>query len=96
MRRLKQFGADFGWPRIIIFFFLIALFVAAPSVGVRVDASLSDVFNRFGQNALFVLALVPMIQSGCGLNFGLSLGIISGILLLTVAASVAPWKRTKE
>jgi hypothetical protein len=30
------------------------------------------------------------------ISSGLSLGIISGILLLTVAASVAPWKRTKE
>ena len=85
MRSLKQFGADFGWPRIIIFFFLVLLFFAAPTVGVRVDASLSDVFNRFGQNALFVLALVPMIQSGCGLNFGLSLGIIAGLLGATLS-----------
>jgi len=30
------------------------------------------------------------------ISSGLSLGIISGILLLTVAASVAPWKRKKE
>jgi len=85
VRSLRQFGADFGWPRIIIFFFLVALFFAAPAVGVRVDASLSDVFNRFGQNALFVLALVPMIQSGCGLNFGLSLGIIAGLLGATLS-----------
>ena len=61
---VRRFAADFGWPRIIIFLFLVALFFAAPAVGVRVDASLSDVFNRFGQNAFFVLALVPMIQSG--------------------------------
>jgi len=27
-----------------------------------------------------VLAMVPMIQSGCGLNFGLPLGIIAGLL----------------
>jgi simple sugar transport system permease protein len=82
---LKKVVADFGWPRIIIFLFLVALFFAAPTVGVRVDASLSDVFNRFGQNALFVLALVPMIQSGCGLNFGLSLGIICGLLGATLS-----------
>ena len=88
MRRLRQFAADFGWPRIIIFFFLVALFFAAPLVGVRVDASLSDVFNRFGQNAFFVLALVPMIQSGCGLNFGLSLGIIAGLLGATLSVQL--------
>ena len=85
MPKIKEFVADFGWPRIIIFFFLAALFVAAPFVNVRLDASLSDVINRFGQNAVFVLALVPMIQSGCGLNFGMSVGIIAGLLGSTLS-----------
>ncbi len=85
MHKFKQLVTDFGWPRIIIFFFLLLLFVAAPFVRVRIDASLSDMFNRFGQNAVFVLAMVPMIQSGCGLNFGLSLGIIAGLLGATLS-----------
>ncbi|HWQ09933.1 MAG TPA: hypothetical protein VN436_12525 [Holophaga sp.] len=85
MRSFKQIVTDFGWPRIIIFFFLILLFFAAPLVHVSVLASFSDVFNRFGQNAIFVLALVPMIQSGCGLNFGLSLGILAGLVGATLS-----------
>ncbi len=85
MRSFKSIVTDFGWPRIIIFIFLILLFFAAPLVQVSVLASFSDVFNRFGQNAIFVLALVPMIQSGCGLNFGLSLGILSGLLGATLS-----------
>ncbi len=85
MRNLKTFIQDFGWPRIIIFLFLIALFVFAPAVGVRLDASISDVLNRFGQYAILVLAMVPMIQSGCGLNFGLALGIIAGLLGSTIS-----------
>lgn len=85
MDKIKQFLTDFGWPRIIIFIFLVALFIAAPFVGVRIDASISDVFNRFGQNMLFVLAMVPMIQSGCGLNFGLSIGIIAGLIGSTLS-----------
>lgn len=85
MRNIKEFVTDFGWPRIIIFFFLVALFVAAPFVDVRLDASISDVFNRFGQNAVFVLAMVPMIQSGCGLNFGMSVGVIAGLLGSTLS-----------
>src|SRR5512145_1413123 len=80
MPDIKQTVAEFGWPRIIIFIFLALLFVAAPFVGVRLDDSVSNTLNRFGQNAIFVLAMVPMIQSGCGLNFGLSLGIIAGLL----------------
>jgi len=82
---LKTFIQDFGWPRIIIFLFLVSLFVLAPFVGVRLDASLSDCLNRFGQYAILVLALVPMIQSGCGLNFGLALGIVAGLLGATVS-----------
>jgi simple sugar transport system permease protein len=85
VRRFNQIVTDFGWPRIIIFIFLVLLFFAAPLVGVSVPSSFSDVFNRFGQNAIFVLALVPMIQSGCGLNFGLSLGILAGLLGATLS-----------
>jgi simple sugar transport system permease protein len=88
MPKLKELVTDFGWPRIIIFIFLAALFAAAPIVGVPMDASISDVLNRFGQNALFVLAMVPMIQSGCGLNFGLSIGIIAGLLGSTLSVQL--------
>jgi simple sugar transport system permease protein len=88
MHKFKQSLADFGWPRIIIFLFLVALFGAAPFVDVRMDASISDVLNRFGQNMLFVLAMVPMIQSGCGLNFGLSLGIIAGLVGATLSVQL--------
>jgi simple sugar transport system permease protein len=83
--KIKEFAADFGWPRIIIFFFLLTLFAVAPFVGVSLSMSLSDTFNRFGQNAILVLALVPMVQAGCGLNFGLPVGIIAGLLGATLA-----------
>jgi simple sugar transport system permease protein len=88
VRSVRQLVVDFGWPRIIIFIFLVLLFVAAPVVQVRIDASLGDVLNRFGQNGLFVLAMVPMIQSGCGLNFGLSIGIIAGLLGATLSVQL--------
>jgi simple sugar transport system permease protein len=85
VEKIKQAIADFGWPRIIIFLFVVALFIGAPFVGVRVDSSLTDVFNRFGQNAVLVLAMVPMVQSGCGLNFGLPVGIIAGLVGSTLS-----------
>ena len=83
MKPLGKLGKtleNFGWPRIIIALFLAALFALAPFVGVRLSTSLSDVMVRFGMNGVMVLAMVPMIQSGCGLNFGLPLGIIAGLL----------------
>ncbi|MBP8785196.1 MAG: ABC transporter permease, partial [Synergistaceae bacterium] len=77
---LKKFIENAGWPRVIIGLFLASLFVVAPFVNVRVDTSLSDTLVRVGMNGVLVLAMVPMVQSGCGLNFGLPLGIIAGLL----------------
>jgi simple sugar transport system permease protein len=85
MEGIKRFAADFGLPRIIITFYLLALFLAAPLVGVNLPASLSDSLIRIGMNGIMVLAMVPMIQSGCGLNFGLSLGVIAGLLGATMS-----------
>ena len=86
---VKKFIENAGWPRIIIGLFLLFLFVAAPFVGVRVDTSLSDTFVRVGMNGILVLAMVPMIQSGCGLNFGLPLGIIAGLIGATSSIQLA-------
>jgi simple sugar transport system permease protein len=83
--RIREFIIDFGWPRLIIFFFVAALFITAPFVGVRVDSSLKDVLARFGQNGVMVLAMVPMMQAGAGLNFGLPVGIIAGLLGSTLS-----------
>ena len=83
--KIDHFIKSFGWPRIIIGLFLLVLFIVAPFAGINVATSLSDTFNRFGMNAILVLAMVPMIHSGCGLNFGLPLGIISGLLGATIS-----------
>ena len=80
MAQINKFVNNIGWPRIIIFLFLFLLFVAAPFFGVRVDTSLNDVIVRFGMNGIMVLSMVPMIQSGCGLNFGIPVGLISGMM----------------
>lgn len=80
MSSIKSFINKFGWPRIIIGMFLVSLFIAGPFFGVKTDASLNDVLVRFGMNAVLVLSMVPMIQSGCGLNFGIPVGLVAGLL----------------
>lgn len=85
---IKGMVRSFGLPRVIIALFLLVLFILAPFVGVNVGTSLSDTLNRFGMNAVMVLAMVPMIHSGCGLNFGLPLGIIAGLLGATISLQV--------
>ena len=80
MAEINKFIKNFGWPRIIIGVFLLLLFVVAPFFDVRVDTSLSDVIGRFGMSSIMVLSMVPMIQSGCGLNFGIPVGLIAGMM----------------
>ena len=83
--RVKSMAASFGLPRLIIAGFLLLLFIAAPFVGADFWTQISNTINRFSWNAIMVLAMVPMIHSGCGLNFGLPLGIISGLLGATLS-----------
>lgn len=85
MEAIKRFTADFGLPRLIITVYLALLFLAAPLVGVNLPASISDTLIRIGMNGIMVIAMVPMIQSGCGLNFGLSLGVLAGLLGATIS-----------
>lgn len=85
MSPIQRLVASFGLPRLIIAAFLLLLFIAAPFVGSDFWTQISNTINRFSWNAVLVLAMVPMIHSGCGLNFGLPLGIISGLLGATMA-----------
>ena len=76
---------SFGLPRLIITGFLLLLLIMAPFVGADLPTQISNIINRFSWNGVLVLAMVPMVHSGCGLNFGLPLGIISGLLGATLS-----------
>ena len=83
--RFREALDNFGLPRLIITGFLLLLFILAPIVGADFSMQLTNTINRFSWNAILVLAMVPMVHSGCGLNFGLPLGIISGLLGATLS-----------
>ena len=83
--KLRRLIASYGVPRMIITGFLLLMFILAPVAGVDFATQITNVINRFSWNAIMVLAMVPMIHSGCGLNFGLPLGIISGLLGATLS-----------
>lgn len=77
--------AAYGLPRLIITLFLILLFILAPFSGADFATQITNVIARFSWNAVLVLAMVPMVHSGCGLNFGIQLGILAGLLGGTLA-----------
>ncbi len=83
--RIKDVLNDFGLPRLIITGFLVLLIIISPFVGADLPTQISNIINRFSWNGVLVLAMVPMVHSGCGLNFGLPLGIISGLLGATIS-----------
>ncbi len=78
--RVKDLLDRYGLPRLIITCFVLLLFIMAPLVGADLTMQIGNVINRFSWNAVLVLAMVPMIHSGCSLNFGIPLGIIAGLL----------------
>ena len=85
MDRIKDAARSFGLPRMIIAAFLLLMFIIAPFTGANFWTQITNVINRFSWNAVLVLAMVPMVHSGCGLNFGLPLGIIAGLLGATLS-----------
>ena len=82
---LRRAADSYGVPRLIITAFLLLMFLLAPFAQVNLWTQFTNVFNRFSWNAIMVLAMVPMIHSGCGLNMGLPLAIISGLLGATLS-----------
>ena len=85
MGKYREWIQSFGLPRLIIAGFLLSLLVLAPIVGADLPTQITNIINRFSWNGILVLAMVPMVHSGCGLNFGLPLGIIAGLLGATLS-----------
>lgn len=76
----KQFIERVGIPRIIIVGFLTFISILAVIVEIPFGELIKDSLVRTGMNGVLVLAMVPGILSGVGLNFGLPLGIVCGLL----------------
>lgn len=65
--------------------FLLLIFILAGIKGLPIPMLISNSLTRAGMNGLLVLAMVPSIQAGLGMNFGLPVGVICGLLGLVLA-----------
>ncbi|MDR0897205.1 MAG: hypothetical protein LBN04_05050, partial [Oscillospiraceae bacterium] len=62
----------FGMTRLIIITFFIVLLITAGIAGLNVPSLMSNVLLRAGFNSILVLAMLPGIQCGIGLNMGMT------------------------
>ena len=69
-----------GWTRAVLSLFLLGLWILSYT-GTDLDFSIlfTDCLVRTGMNGVLVLALVPAVRAGVGLNFGIPLGIVCGL-----------------
>ncbi len=93
MNRVKSIVRQVGLPRVIIIVFLLVLIVTAVFQQQNMGTLMTDVLVRFGMNMVLSLAMVPAIMSGTGMNFGLPVGILCGILggLISIEIGLTGW-----
>ncbi len=70
----------FGVPRTIITLFFLYLCLAAVLYDISLSMMMGDILVRMGMYGILVLAMMPGIQSGIGLNMGMTIGCIAGLL----------------
>lgn len=73
------------FPQWIMTLYLAVLLVMAFNVGIDPAGIFNDAIVKFAMNGVMVLALIPMVNAGMGINFGLSVGVTAGIVGMLLA-----------
>ncbi len=84
---------ELGVARLIILAFVLLLFVVAYAKGLGIQGLISDSIVRIGMNGVLILSMLPAVVCGVGMNFGLPLGILCGLLggILTINMNLVGW-----
>lgn len=82
-----------GIPRLIISTLFVIMLISAYFLNIPMEGIVKDILTRFGMNAILVLAMVPSIQSGIGINFNLPLGVIFGLIgaIVSIELGLSGW-----
>ncbi len=80
MDRIKRNLGGSNLPRTIIIGFYLIVLATALVHKIPFGVIIGDSLVRFAMNAVLVLAMVPTIQAGIGPNFGVTIGIIGGLI----------------
>ena len=74
-------------PQIIISLFLLVLICIAYALHMDLVILLNESVVKLVMNGVLVLSLIPMLKVGAGMNFGLPVGIIGGLLGMCLAVN---------
>lgn len=80
MTNFKEIYEKIGFPRLIIGVFLVILLVTSYFLDLSQANIWGSILIRFGMNGILVLAMVPGIRAGIGINFNLAIGVVLGLL----------------
>ncbi len=84
---LRMIRKQIPFPQFCIFLFLAALVAVAAFIDIPVTWLISDALVRLVMNGVLVLSLVPMLKTGIGLNFGLPVGVLAGLVGLCISVN---------
>ncbi len=80
MEQVKSIFARVGISRFVVIAFLLVLMVSVFPLGINPGMIYGDILVRVGMNGFLVLAMMMSILCGAGLNFGLPIGILCGLV----------------
>ncbi|MBF0413508.1 MAG: ABC transporter permease [Desulfamplus sp.] len=67
--------------------FLVIMVFVALHLDIPMNWIISDALIRLVMNGVLVLSLVPMLRAGIGINFGLSVGVIAGLIGMCISVN---------
>lgn len=72
-------------PQIIITLYLLFMLMFISRINISISSIFNDSLIKFGMNFILVLSLIPMLKCGIGMNFGMAIGIIAGLLGMCIS-----------
>lgn len=74
-------------PQVVVLVFLAFMMGIAFHLGISIRYIVSDALIRLVMNGILVLSLLPMLNAGIGINYGLPVAITAGLLGLCLAVN---------
>lgn len=74
-----------GLPTLLIGTYDLILLLACLTTGLSLSGLFNDALVKFAMNGIFVLSLIPMINCGVGMNFGMPVGLSAGVVGLCLS-----------